>query len=55
VRVPFIQFTDAEGTVEVDLADCPGNKISAGAIASFLVEQLTNTTFLQKSPFIATG
>ena len=53
VRVPFIEFTDGNDEVTVQLEDCPGNKISAGGIARFLTGQLTDTTYYQKSPFIS--
>jgi putative NADH-flavin reductase len=53
VRVPFIEFTDAVGKIVVNLEDCLGNKISAGNIAAFLIEQLSDKTYIGKSPFIA--
>lgn len=53
VRVPFIEFTDVRGEIIVDLEDCPGNKIGAMGIATFLVKQLSDKQFIQKSPFIA--
>lgn len=53
VRVPFIEFTDAVSAITVNLEDCLGNKISAGNIAAFLIEQLVDDAYLKKSPFIA--
>ncbi|MEQ1585173.1 MAG: NAD(P)H-binding protein [Cyclobacteriaceae bacterium] len=53
VRVPFIEFTDTKGETLVSLEDCRGNKISAGDIATFVIEQLSNDTYSRKSPFIA--
>ncbi len=53
VRVPFIQFTEANGKIAVDLTDCPGTEINAGDIATFLTEQLLDNTYFQQSPFIA--
>lgn len=53
VRVPFIEFTDIKGETVVSLEDCGGNKISAGDIATFVIEQLSDDTYIRKSPFIA--
>ena len=53
VRVPFIEFTDARGETIVSLEDCRGKKISATDIATFLIEQLSDGTYVRKSPFIA--
>jgi putative NADH-flavin reductase len=53
VRVPLIHFTDEEGCIEVSLVDCPGNKVYVRDIATFLSEQLSDTTYLKEAPFIA--
>ena len=53
VRVPLIEFTETKGETIVNLEDCCGNKISAGDIATFVIEQLTDDTYIRKSPFIA--
>lgn len=53
VRVPFIEFTDVVSAITVNLEDCLGNKITAGNIAAFLIEQLVDNAYLKKSPFIA--
>jgi putative NADH-flavin reductase len=53
VRVPLIEFTDAQGETVVSLEDCIGSKISAGAIATFVSAQLDDDCFWRKSPFIA--
>jgi putative NADH-flavin reductase len=55
VRVPFIEFTDTNGETVVSLEDCCGSKISAGDIATFVIEQLLDDTYIKKSPFIANG
>jgi putative NADH-flavin reductase len=52
VRIPFVEFTDARGETVVSLEDCPGKKISAADIAAFLIEQLKDSTYARKSPFI---
>lgn len=51
-RVPFIDFNIGTGHVSVNLDDCLGNKIDAGNIASFLIEQLFEDTYFNKAPFI---
>ena len=53
VRVPFIEFTDTKGETIVSLEDCCGNKISAADIATFVVAQLADNSYIKKSPFIA--
>ncbi|MEO7048617.1 MAG: NAD(P)H-binding protein [Ferruginibacter sp.] len=53
IRVPFIEFTDTKGETIVSLEDCRGNKISANDIANFVIEQLSDETYVKKSPFIA--
>ena len=53
VRVPFIEFTDGEGTLSVKLEDCPSSKISVGKLAVFLVDQLFDETFIREAPFVA--
>ncbi|KQS24717.1 NAD(P)-dependent oxidoreductase [Dyadobacter sp. Leaf189] len=55
VRVPFIEFEAATGSVKVDLADCSGTKIAAGDIAEFMVAQLKEEKYLRKAPFVAGG
>jgi putative NADH-flavin reductase len=53
VRVPLIEFSDIRGEIGISPVDCPGDKISAANIAAFLIEQITDTHYFQKSPFIA--
>lgn len=53
VRVPMIEFSAQKTEIAVDLADCPGQQITAGNIASFLIAQLSDTRFYHKSPFIS--
>ena len=52
VRVPFIEFNNDRGELNVNLEDCLGNKIDAGNIAAFLIKQLSDDTYLNKAPFI---
>ncbi|KQC01576.1 NAD(P)-dependent oxidoreductase [Pedobacter sp. Hv1] len=52
VRLPMIEQTDTISEVRVDLEDCPGDQISATDLALFLIEQLTDRTYVRKAPFI---
>lgn len=54
VRLPLIEQTDESGKVLVSLEDCPGDKVSATDLAAFLIEQLSDDTYVRKAPFIAT-
>jgi len=53
VRLPLIEQTESTGTIKSSLLDCPGKKISSTDLACFLINQLSDDTFLRKSPFIA--
>lgn len=53
VRLPLIEQTDNTNQISVSLEDCLGDKISATDLAHFLIEQLSDDTFIRKSPFIA--
>lgn len=54
VRVPMIHFNTEKGKVESNIRDCPGDKINALDLASFLVDQLSCDIYIGKAPFIAT-
>ncbi|CAA9195386.1 hypothetical protein FLA105534_00616 [Flavobacterium bizetiae] len=53
VRVPFIEFTDLSSEIVVNVEDCLGDKISAIAIAQFMIREMTESKFSQQSPFIS--
>lgn len=53
VRLPMIELTDETGKTAIGLHDCPGKKIRATDLAAFLIEQLSDSRFIQKAPFIA--
>ena len=53
VRVKLIEQTDHRGNLKVSLEDCPGERISATDLGSFLVGQLSDRQYIQKSPFVA--
>ncbi|GHB68083.1 NAD(P)-dependent oxidoreductase [Persicitalea jodogahamensis] len=54
VRLPWIELTEVEQDVKVSLEDCPGETVSASALARFLVAQLTDDTYVRQAPFVAT-
>jgi len=53
VRVPMIEFTGETGNLKISVEDCLGTRITAGDIANFLVQQLTDDRFFRQAPFIA--
>jgi putative NADH-flavin reductase len=53
VRLPQIDQTEERSPINVSLEDCPGDKISATNLAYFLIDQLSDSTFIRKAPFIA--
>ena len=53
VRVPMIEFTGEVGSLKISVEDCLGTRITAGDIANFLVQQLTDDRFFRQAPFIA--
>jgi len=52
VRLPLIEQTDERRKVAVSLEDCPGDKISATDLADFLIQQLSDNSYIRKAPFI---
>jgi putative NADH-flavin reductase len=55
VRLPIIDQTNERGKLLVSVEDCPGDKISSTDLACFLIEQLSEESFVRKAPFIATA
>jgi putative NADH-flavin reductase len=53
VRVPMIEFTGEAGNLKISVEDCLGTRITAGDIADFLIQQLSNNQFYRQAPFIA--
>ncbi len=53
VRVPYIEFNGIRGEVKVSATDSSGTKIDAADIAGFMIDQLTDDTWLRKAPFIS--
>ncbi|HRZ41491.1 MAG TPA: SDR family oxidoreductase [Bacteroidales bacterium] len=53
VRLPLIEPSETSGAIKVSLTDCPGRKISTTDLAVFLIKQLSNESYIKKSPFIS--
>ncbi|SEI67703.1 Putative NADH-flavin reductase [Dyadobacter sp. SG02] len=53
VRVPYIEFNGNRAEVKVSGTDSPGAKIDAADIAGFMINQITDDTWLRKAPFIS--
>lgn len=53
VRLPMIQMTDEKRPIAVSLSDCPGDRISAASLATFVAEQIINASYIRQAPFIA--
>ena len=53
VRLPWIEQTDERRGLIVDLQDCLEGLISTTDLADFLIDQITDTTYIKKNPFVA--
>ncbi len=53
VRLPMIALTDDRPEIRVSLEDCPGDGISASSLAGCIVDQLQETNYIRRAPFIA--
>jgi hypothetical protein len=53
VRLPAIELTDEAPPIQINLQDCPGDKISAASLADFLTGQLSDENYIRQAPFIA--
>jgi len=53
VRLPWIEQTDERRGLIVDLQDCLEDLISTTDLADFLINQITDTTYVKKAPFVA--
>ncbi len=49
----MIEFTGEAGNLKISVEDCLGTRITAGDIANFLVQQVTDDRFFRQAPFIA--
>jgi NAD(P)H-binding len=52
VRLPITEQTDARNSIKTSLEDCEGDKISATDLAHFLIEQLSDESFVRQTPFL---
>ena len=53
VRLPMIEPIDERKGTKTSLEDCLGDNISASDLAHFLIEQISDTSFIKEAPFIA--
>ncbi len=53
IRLPLIELSEKQGKVLCSLEDCLGEKIRAADLARFLIEQLSDTSFNRRAPFIS--
>ena len=53
VRLPWIEKTTERRGLVVDLKDCLEELISTTDLADFLIDQITDTTYIKKAPFVA--
>ncbi|MFT3822951.1 MAG: NAD(P)H-binding protein [Chitinophagaceae bacterium] len=53
VRVPMIVQTTTSTGVKISEEDCPGDHINAPDLAGFLLQQLADTNYIRKAPFVA--
>lgn len=53
VRLPFIVEDSSAGNIKESIVNMPGMTIRNGDIARFLIEQISDATYVRKCPFIA--
>ncbi|TDX13313.1 NAD(P)-dependent oxidoreductase [Flavobacterium sp. S87F.05.LMB.W.Kidney.N] len=53
VRVPFIEFKNETNAIDVNLEDCLGDKITALDISDFMINEMVESQYSRKSPFIS--
>jgi len=53
VRVPFIEFKNETTAIDVNLEDCLGDKITALDISDFMINEMVESQYSRKSPFIS--
>jgi putative NADH-flavin reductase len=52
VRLPLIVQTEEKFPFNVSIENCPGEKISSTDLADFLIAQLSDRSYIKKSPFL---
>lgn len=53
VRSSMIELTNSVRAVKTSLEDSPGRKVSSTTLALFMIDQLTDTRYIRKCPFVA--
>ncbi len=53
IRLPFIDDRKEIGYIKENLIDMPGTKITSQDIATFIINQIENSRYVHKAPFIS--
>ncbi|MGG4471244.1 NAD(P)H-binding protein [Paenibacillus alvei] len=53
IRLPFVTDQEDIGYIKENLTDLPGIKITNGDIATFIINQIEDSKYIQKAPFIS--
>lgn len=53
IRLPFVVEGKEKGNIKENLTDMPGTKITNGDVASFIIDQIDNSNYIRKAPFIS--
>ncbi len=53
IRLPFITDQEDIGYIKENLTDLPGIKITNGDIGTFIINQIEDSKYIQKAPFIS--
>lgn len=53
LRLPLLDLTEEKPAINSSLTDCPGQRISAASLASYIVNYLANPGWIRQAPFIA--
>lgn len=53
IRLPFVTDQEDIGYIKENLTDLPGIKITNGDIGTFIINQIEDSKYIQKAPFIS--
>lgn len=53
IRLPFVKDSLTSNQIKENLTDMPGTKITNQDIATFIIDQIDNTKYVHKAPFIS--
>lgn len=52
VRIPMFKLLNKPASSEINESDCPGTKVNGLSLIHFLIDQINDTTFWRKAPFV---